>query len=110
MKLKALMIITSIIGLLFSLNFFFFPAWTEASYGVNLDIGGQYFARFLGIVCLGYAVLFWAARNSPNSETRHTIVDSAFVNLVVGLILSIYDREVGIEMHLPGRQLQSIYY
>jgi hypothetical protein len=44
MKLKTLMVITSIVGLLFGLSFFFLPAWTEASYGVNLDIGGQYIA------------------------------------------------------------------
>jgi hypothetical protein len=97
MKLKTLMIITSIIGLLFGLSFLFFPAWTEASYGVNLDMGGQYIARLLGSVYLGYAVLFWLARNSPNSETRHAIVVSAFVTMILGLILSIYDRAVGIE-------------
>ena len=97
MKLKTLMIITSIIGLLFGLSFFFFPARTEASYGVNLDIGGQYIARLLGSVYLCYAVLFWLARNSPKSETRHAIVLSAFVTMILGLILSIYDRVVGIE-------------
>ena len=97
MKLKTLMIVTSIIGLLFGLSFFFLPAWTEASYGVNLDIGGQYIARLLGSVYLGYAVLFWLARNSPNSETRHAIVVSAFVTMILGLLLSIYDRVLGIE-------------
>jgi apolipoprotein N-acyltransferase len=51
----------------------------------------------LGSIYLGYAVLFWLARNSPNSETRRAIVVSAFVAMVLGLILSIYDRVVGIE-------------
>ena len=53
MKLKTLMVITSIIGLLFGLSFFFAPVWTEASYGVNLDMGGQYIGRLLGSVFLG---------------------------------------------------------
>lgn len=97
MKLKTLMVITAIVGLLFGLGFFFAPAWTEASYGVNLDIGGQYIARLLGSVFLALAVLFWLARNSPSSGTRHAIVVSAFVMMVLGLILSIYDRIVGIE-------------
>jgi hypothetical protein len=105
MKLKTLMVITSIIGLLFGLGFFFAPAWTEASYGVNLDIGGQYIARLLGSVYLGYAVLFWLARNSPNSGTRRAIVVSGFVTMVLGLILSIYDRIVGIENALAWSSL-----
>ena len=97
MKLKTLMVITSIVGLLFGLSFFLFPAWTEASYGVNLDIGGQYMARLLGSVYLGYAVLLWSGRNTPSSPARHAIVVSTFVAMFLGLILSIYDRVVGIE-------------
>jgi hypothetical protein len=97
MKLKTLMIITSIVGLLFGLAFILLPAWTEASYGVNLDIGGQYIARLLGSVYLGYAALFWLSRNSPNSGTRRAIVISAFITMVLGLVLTIYDRVVGIE-------------
>jgi len=97
MKLKTLMVITSIIGLLFGLGFLFLPAWTEASYGVNLDIGGQYIARLLGSAFLGYAVLLWLARNTPPSEARRAIVLSVFVTMLLGLILTIYDRIVGIE-------------
>ena len=105
MKLKTLMVITTIVGLLFGLSFIIAPAWTEASYGVNLDIGGQYIARLLGSVYLGYAVLLWLARNSPNSGTRRAIVVSAFVTMVLGLILSIYDRIVGIENALAWSSL-----
>jgi hypothetical protein len=97
MKLKTLMVITSIVGLLFGLSFFFAPVWTEASYGVNLDMGGQYIARLLGSVFLGIAVLLWYARNSPNSTTHHAIVVGIFVTMVLGFILSIYDRVVVIE-------------
>ncbi len=97
MKLKTLMVITSIIGLLFGLGFFFAPVWTEASYGVNLDMGGQYIGRLLGSAYLGFAVLFWLARNSTNSDTRRAIVISGFVTVLLGLILTIYDRIVGIE-------------
>jgi hypothetical protein len=110
MKLIALMIITSVIGLLFGLGFFFFPAWTESSYGANLGIGGQFITRLLGSVSLGFAVLFWLARNSPNSGTRHAIVVSGFVTMIIGFTLSILDRAVGIEMLSPDRQLRSIYY
>ena len=97
MKLKTLMVISSVIGLLFGLGFFFAPVWTEASYGVNLDMGGQYMARLFGSVLLGLAALLWFARNSTNSTTRHAIVVGAFVTMALGFILSIYDRVVGIE-------------
>lgn len=97
MKLKTLMVITSIVGLLFGLSFFFAPAWTESSYGVNLGIGGQYIARILGSALLSFAVLFWLSRNAPNSPARHTIVISAFVLMALGFALSIYDRVLGIE-------------
>ena len=105
MKLKTLMVITSIVGLLFGLGFFLFPAWTEASYGVNLDIGGQYIARLLGSAFLGYAVLLWLARNTPPSRARRAIVVSVFVTMLLGLILSIYDRIVGIENALAWSSL-----
>ncbi len=105
MKLKTLMVITSIIGLLFGLSFFFAPVWTEASYGVNLDMGGQYIGRLLGSVFLGLTVLFWLARNASHSETRRAIVISAFVTMLLGLILAIYDRVVGIENALAWSSL-----
>ena len=97
MKLKTLFVISSIVGLLFGLGFILAPAWTEASYGVNLDAGGQLLARFMGSAYLGYAVIFWLARNTANSETRHIIVVGGFVAMVLGLIVALYDRFMGIE-------------
>ena len=97
MKLKTLMIISSIVGLLFGLGFLFAPAWTEASYGVNLDAGGQLLARFMGSAYLGIAAFFWLGRNSANSETRRALVLGGFVTTLLGLIVALYDRFMGIE-------------
>ena len=97
MKLKTLLVITSIVGLLFGLGFILAPAWTEASYGVNLDTGGQLLARFMGSAYLGLAVIFWMARNTTNLETRRILVVGGFVTMVLGLIVSLYDRFMGIE-------------
>jgi len=97
MKLKTLMVITSVVGLLFGLGFFFAPAWTEASYGINLDAGGQLLARFMGSAYLGIAAFFWLGRNSTNSETRRTLVLGGFVTTLLGLIVAVYDRFMGIE-------------
>jgi hypothetical protein len=96
-KLKTLMVITSFVALLFGLGFLLAPAWTEASYGVNLDAGGQLMARFLGSAYLGYAALLWLARNTPSSNTRHAIVVGVFVNMILGLVVAVYDRVMGIE-------------
>ena len=97
MKIKVLMVITAIVGFLFGISFLLFPAWTEASYGVNLDAGGQLIARFLGSAYLGIATILWLARNSPSSSTRHAIVLGTFVTMSLGLIVAIYDRVLGIE-------------
>ena len=97
MKLKTLLVISSIVGLLFGLGFILAPAWTEASYGVNLDTGGQLLARFMGSAYLGLAVIFWMARNTTNLETRRILVVGGFVTMVLGLIVSLYDRFMGIE-------------
>ncbi|HEY3310423.1 MAG TPA: hypothetical protein VGK00_02175 [Anaerolineales bacterium] len=97
MKYKTFMIIYSVVGLLFGLSFFLAPAWTEASYGVNLDAGGQLMARFMGSAYLGLAVIIWLVRNIISPELRRPVLAGMLVASTLGLVLGIYDRIMGIE-------------
>jgi hypothetical protein len=97
MKLKTLLIIASIVTFIFGIGFLLVPAWFEASYGVNLDAGGQLMGRFMGAVYFALAIIFWLGRNAQSTETRGILVAGGLSASALGLIVAIYDRVAGIE-------------
>ena len=97
MKLKTLLVISSVVAVLFGLSFMFFPVWSEAAYGVNLDMGGQLMARYFGSALLGVGALIWFVRNISQPEAQRAIATGLFITMVAGFLVAVYDRALGIE-------------
>lgn len=96
MKLNVYAFIVGIIALVFGLGMIFIPFQVVSLYGTELDVGGQFMARYFGSALLGLAVIFLTARNAETFEVllKNGLLGS-FVFGVSGLLVSIWDRIAG---------------
>ena len=101
MKLNTFMSIAALVAFLFGLAFLLVPVQTMSYYGVDLDISGQYVARYLGSAFLGIAVITWYARNvDSDNKALRAILLGGFVLCATGFVASIFDVLYG-----PGNNL-----
>jgi hypothetical protein len=89
LKVKTLLTLTGLFGLVFGLVYLFFPAVLLKFFGVDFTAATIMTARFFGGAVLGYGVLAWSARNSEDSATRRSIKLAIFVTMLIGLVLSV---------------------
>jgi hypothetical protein len=89
------MTISALLALVFGLGFILVPAWTMSSYGIALDVPGQWMARYLGSAFIGIAVLTWLARNVERSEGLSAVMLGAFVVSITGLVVAFLDALAG---------------
>lgn len=96
MKLKHLLSITAVLGLLFGLGFVLVPGQVVTMFGTTADKAMQHMARNFGSAMLSLAVLSWAARNAPDSVARRAIILALFVYFTLGSISIVYFQLTGI--------------
>jgi len=101
MKLNTFMSIAALVAFLFGLAFLLVPVQTMSYYGVDLDISGQYIARYLGSAFLGIAAITWFGKNADSASTAlRAILLGGFVLCATGFVASIFDVLYG-----PGNSL-----
>jgi nicotinamide riboside transporter PnuC len=88
-KVKTLLMLAGLFGLVFGLAYLFIPAVLLKFFGVELTDSTIMTARFFGGAVLGYGVLAWSARNSEDSATRRAIKLAIFVTTLIALVLSV---------------------
>ena len=79
MKLNSFLMLATIVAAVFGLAFLVAPSALVALYGVTLTPATEVIGRIAGSVILGFAIVFWAARNENAAETFKAV-------LVAGLI------------------------
>jgi drug/metabolite transporter (DMT)-like permease len=79
MKIKHVLLITAVLGLLFGLGFVLIPAQLVAMFGTTADKAMQHMARNFGSAMLAMAAMSWAARNTADSVARRAIILALFV-------------------------------
>lgn len=89
MKVKTLLLLTGLFGLVFGLAYLLVPGVLLKFFGVEFTDSTIMTARFFGGAVLGYGVLAWSARNSEDSATRRSIKLAIFVTTLIGLVLSV---------------------
>ena len=95
MKQGTFMVIAAALAFVFGLAFILVPAQLMSFYGVTLQEGGQWIARFLGSAFLGIAALTWLGRNVAEGEAMRAILLGDFVLSVTGLIVAVLDAILG---------------
>jgi hypothetical protein len=88
MKLNNFLMLATIVAAVFGLAFLLAPAQLVALYGVKLTPATEVIGRIAGSVILGFAIVFWAARNENAAETfKAVLVAGCIANGLDCLIL-----------------------
>jgi hypothetical protein len=69
MKLNSFLMLATIVAAVFGLAFLIGPSQLVALYGVTLTPSTEVICRIAGSVILGFAIVFWGARNGSGAET-----------------------------------------
>jgi len=88
MKLNSFLMLATIVAAVFGLAFLVGPSQLVALYGVKLTPATEVIGRIAGSVILGFAIVFWAARNENAAETfKAVLVAGCIANALDCLIL-----------------------
>ena len=69
MKLNSFLMLATIVAAVFGLAFLLAPSQLVAMYGVTLTPATEVIGRIAGSTILGFAIVFWAARDGSGAET-----------------------------------------
>ncbi len=82
------MMLATIVAAVFGLAFLLGPSQLVALYGVKLTPGAEVVGRIAGSVILGFAIVFWGARNGSGAEAFKAVMMAGLVaNALDALIL-----------------------
>jgi hypothetical protein len=88
MKLNNFLMAATIVAAVFGLAFLVLPSQLVAMYGVTLTPATEVIGRIAGSVILGFAIVFWGARNGNGAETFNAVMMGGLVaNALDALIL-----------------------
>ena len=88
MKLNSFLMIATIVAAIFGLAFLIAPSALVAMYGVTLTPATEVIGRIAGSVILGFAIVFWGARNASGAEAFKAVMMSGLIaNALDALIL-----------------------
>jgi len=79
MKLNSFLMLATIVAAVFGLAFLFAPSQLVAMYGVTLTPATEVIGRIAGSVILGFAIVFWGARNGDGAETFKAVLLAGFI-------------------------------
>ena len=88
MKLNSFLTLATIVAAVFGLAFLIAPSQLVALYGVTLTPATEVIGRIAGSVILGFAIVFWRARNGSGAEAFKAVMMAGLIaNALDGLIL-----------------------
>ena len=89
MKLNSFLMLATIVAAIFGLAFLLAPSQLVAMYGVTLTPATEVIGRIAGSVILGFAIVFWGARNGDGADAFKAVMLGGFVanTLNCGILL-----------------------
>jgi len=94
--MKTFLLIAAIISLVFGVGMVLLPYQIVSLYGTQLDVSGQFMARYFGSALLGLAIIFYLMRGAMSLEgLLKTALLGGLVWGVFLLIVSIWDALAG---------------
>ncbi|MBS1149058.1 MAG: hypothetical protein H6Q89_756 [Myxococcaceae bacterium] len=90
MKLKNLLVVTSVLAFVFGLVFLLVPYQATSLYGYTLDRESSFFPRYMGAAFLGFGLLNWYAKEVVGESVAiRAIIVGNLVHAVVGLAVGL---------------------
>jgi hypothetical protein len=79
MKLNSFLMLATIVAAVFGLAFLIGPSQLVALYGVKLMPATEVIGRIAGSVILGFAIVFWGARDGDGAEAFKAVMMGGLV-------------------------------
>ena len=79
MKLNSFLMLATIVAAVFGLAFLLAPSALVAMYGVTLTPATEVIGRIAGSVILGFAIVFWGARDGNGAETFKAVMMAGLI-------------------------------
>jgi hypothetical protein len=79
MKLNSFLMLATIVAGVFGLAFLLAPSQLVAMYGVTLTPATEVIGRVAGSVILGFAIVFWGARNGSGAEVFKAVMMAGLI-------------------------------
>jgi hypothetical protein len=95
MKLSNFLVVKAVISLAFGIAFALVPAAMMSLYGVTLDLGGAFMARFLGACLIGIGLICWLDRNA-DPKVLQGITLALCIGDTVGFIVALLGQLSGL--------------
>jgi Na+-driven multidrug efflux pump len=98
-KIRVLLAVSSIIGLIFGLGLLIAPAPLLRLYGLDTDDTGLLLARLLGVELIGYNLVGWIARSAdpqPADSTPRAVVWGHVVSETLGALVTAWAAARGL--------------
>jgi hypothetical protein len=95
MKLSNFLVVKAVISLAFGIAFALVPAAVMSLYGVTLDLGGAFMARFLGACLIGIGLICWLDRNA-DPQVLQGITLALCIGDTVGFIVALLGQLSGL--------------
>jgi hypothetical protein len=96
MKLNSFLMLATIVAAVFGLAFLVAPAQLVAMYGVALTPATEVVGRIAGSVILGFAVVFWSARNGDAAETFKAVLVAGFIANALDCLILLHATATGL--------------
>ena len=97
MKLPAFLGLAGALGVLFGLEFLFIPDLALSQYGVPTEAHNLMQARYFGSTLLAFGLILWLARGAQEAATQRALLIASIVGNLVGLLLSLWSRSIGLQ-------------
>jgi hypothetical protein len=79
MKLNSFLILATIVAAVFGIAFLLAPSQLVAMYGVTLTPATEVIGRIAGSVILGFAIVFWGAREGNAADALKAVMMAGLI-------------------------------
>ena len=96
MKLNNFLLLATAVAAAFGLAFLIAPAQLVALYGVKLTPATEVLGRIAGSTILGFAIIYWGARNGKGAEALKAALVAGFVNNGLDCLIMLHATYTGL--------------
>ena len=95
MTFRHVALLTSLLLVSLAIGWMFFPAQMLMQWGVEYSDGTGLVSRRSAVFYLGFAMMFFMARNTEHSVTRMALIKGIMATCMVLIVLAVYEFSVG---------------
>ncbi len=96
MRLNNFLMLATVVAAVFGLAFLIAPSALVALYGVKLTPATEVIGRIAGSVILGFAIVFWGARNGNGAEALKAAMLAGLVGNGLDFLILLHATATGL--------------